>query len=677
MSDDDVRDDSDAMRSRRRASSALAGSSFSFDFGAGDYRRLELFVEVVDRGRQAWVAADGGRRIVLPRQARFRFIAVDLAEKRDRHTLSWQNLRFRFAYLSDCEDILDEGIRVLDLPGAAVGEGGVRALTHFQPPVGWMNDPNGLARFQGRWHWFYQFDPYAATWGPMHWGHAVSLDLIHWIDLPVFLFPDERLLEWDPTLTGGAFSGSAVPVDEEGRPVDGDSAAALRIFLTRHEHRIGHEHETMREWQVSLLTTDGVHAGPETTIIDVPDASEGPDRRDPKVDVSHDGPAIMVTGMRLPVSDLPRAGSPGRSDIPDEQRSVDHRSGWAASSAHSLPGETQPQAHGGEPAEEGDARCPAIVSFVNEDPHLSDSRWTATGPLLMDAGLREAGTVECPDLFALDGSSVVLAGLTRYREGVGGRFQPVRWYVGDLERHEGVNGVSAPRLSVKQAGWLDFGTSLYAPQTCAFAGRRILVGWIADQEGVLGPSAQAVSGALTLPRELRVKDGRLYQHPVMEVYRYGLGDILAQTSVPALSDSPDYATVRLDAPGNAFYADLELANPGQYDRFELRLASWKDGDCSLGFDDISHDHQARFRAEGLTELGSVDATSTLTSVRRVEVFYDRGIAEVFLNDGEKAGTFVVPDPRMEQGRLTATLPRDCELTVRSLAHRREEVAAGR
>jgi len=80
---------------------------------------------------------------------------------------------------------------------------------HLTPPANWLNDPNGLIEYEGTYHAFYQYNPGGPYHNSIHWGHAVSEDLVTWSDRPVALTPDPDGPDRD-----GCWSGCAVDVGE-------------------------------------------------------------------------------------------------------------------------------------------------------------------------------------------------------------------------------------------------------------------------------------------------------------------------------------------------------------------------------------------------------------------------------------------------------------------------------
>ena len=86
----------------------------------------------------------------------------------------------------------------------------MRPVFHFTPPQNWLNDPNGLLHHDGLWHLGYQHNPHGPDWGHLHWGHAVSHDLLTWQHWPLALHED-------PAARRQAFSGSLVADPATGR----------------------------------------------------------------------------------------------------------------------------------------------------------------------------------------------------------------------------------------------------------------------------------------------------------------------------------------------------------------------------------------------------------------------------------------------------------------------------
>jgi beta-fructofuranosidase len=102
-----------------------------------------------------------------------------------------------------------------------------RPVFHFLPPMNWMNDPNGLIQWQGTYHLFYQHYPLAAKWGPMHWGHAVSQDLVHWEHKPIAMEPTPGGPDAEGVWSGCAVNNNGVPT----MIYSGNSAVGQRACL--------------------------------------------------------------------------------------------------------------------------------------------------------------------------------------------------------------------------------------------------------------------------------------------------------------------------------------------------------------------------------------------------------------------------------------------------------------
>lgn len=114
--------------------------------------------------------------------------------------------------------------------GVAMYHEKYRPQFHFSPKENWMNDPNGLVYYKGEYHLFFQYHPHSMVWGPMHWGHAVSKDLVSWVELPIALYPDEL---------GQIFSGSVV-VDKKN--TSGFKAGEEDVMVAIFTHH-GDDHE--------------------------------------------------------------------------------------------------------------------------------------------------------------------------------------------------------------------------------------------------------------------------------------------------------------------------------------------------------------------------------------------------------------------------------------------------
>nr|MCU0355933.1 glycoside hydrolase family 32 protein [Cytophagales bacterium] len=113
---------------------------------------------------------------------------------------------------------------------------------HFTPRQNWMNDPNGMVYYKGTYHLFFQHYPEEPKWGPMHWGHATSRDMVHWQEQPIALYPDSL---------GWIFSGSVV-VDYNNTSGFGKNGAVPLVAIFTH-HNSALEKQKRNDFQYQSL----------------------------------------------------------------------------------------------------------------------------------------------------------------------------------------------------------------------------------------------------------------------------------------------------------------------------------------------------------------------------------------------------------------------------------------
>ncbi len=155
---------------------------------------------------------------------------------------------------------------------------------HFRPPFGWMNDPNGFCRIGDLYHLFYQHYPHRRRWNNMHWGHAVSTDMINWSHQPIFLQPQGALAQTEDA-KGGAYSGTVLA-----------ASGAMYAFFTDHvSDRVPEVERQLRATSLDSLAAADIRI----VIAERPDdLDETVDFRDPFVFTGPDGRLKMLLGTQ-------------------------------------------------------------------------------------------------------------------------------------------------------------------------------------------------------------------------------------------------------------------------------------------------------------------------------------------------------------------------------------------
>ena len=433
---------------------------------------------------------------------------------------------------------------------------------HLTPRAGWMNDPNGFCYYKGQYHLFYQYYPYESKWGPMHWGHAVSSDLLHWEYLPCALAPDEA---YD---RDGCFSGSAMVLP------DGRHLLMYTGVLKEHQGR-----DIYREVQTQCIAVgDGIdyekyEQNPVLDEQDIPEGSSRYDFRDPRIWKQADGTYACVVGNR------PADGS-GQ-----------------------------------------------ILLYTSEDGF----RWKFKSVLASNHD-RYGKMWECPDFFELDGKWVLLTSPQdmlpegfEYHNGNG-----TLCLIGDYDEEAGTF-----KEMYNQS--IDYGIDFYATQTVlAPDGRRIMIGWMQNWDacGIRSPE-EPWFGQMSLPRELSLKNGRLYQKPVRELDAMRRNKVeYTDVTVSELMELDGVKGRRVDMELTVRPADKE----DLYQKFAVRFARNDRYWTSLSFRPRESVLKVDRKFSGSRRAIIHQRRSLVNPVDgelKLRIILDRFSAEVFVNDGEQ------------------------------------------
>lgn len=248
---------------------------------------------------------------------------------------------------------------------------------------------------------------------------------------------------------------------------------------------------------------------------------------------------------------------------------------------------------------------PSIVLYQSEDGR----KWNYKGILLKEE-TEGVYTFECPDMFSLDGK-MVLAGAWMFYSDEERRFQPTYYYIGAYQ-----NG----KFEIEQKGLYDFAGNFYAVQSFEHEGRRIAIGWISDCYNEHCPEENGAYGSMSMPRELSVKKGKLYQRPIQEIYQL-------RGKCYCNIDGQNVCLKHLNH--NSYYAEILFS--GETD-FEILLGEKEDAKIRL----LRRGNELRIAAEGV-KSHYVKCVTVLEKLAKLEIFVDHRLVEVFANDGEAAG----------------------------------------
>ncbi len=318
-----------------------------------------------------------------------------------------------------------------------------RPQFHFSPKEKWMNDPNGMVFFEGEYHLFYQYYPDSTIWGPMHWGHAISKDLVHWEHLPIALYPDSL---------GYIFSGSAVVDWNNTSGFGSKDAPPLIAIFTYHDIEGERANTTTFQSQAIAYSTDKGRTWIKYAANPVVPNPGIRDFRDPKVIWDADSEQwVMVFAAQ------DRVKIYGSRNLKEWQ----HLSDFGAEYGD----------HGGV------WECPDLFPLYLEEE--DKTYWVLL--LSINPGGPNGGSATQYFIGDFDGKQFILD-----------------------DRFE--TSVEKTAVGKEQAVWLDYGRDNYAGVTWSDIpeadGRRIFIGWMSNWDYANVVPTERWRSAMTLPRTL-------------------------------------------------------------------------------------------------------------------------------------------------------------------------------
>ncbi|SEH67359.1 fructan beta-fructosidase [Rheinheimera pacifica] len=479
-----------------------------------------------------------------------------------------------------------------------------RPQFHFSPEQQWMNDPNGMVYLDGEYHLFYQYNPYSNIWGPMHWGHAISKDLVQWEQQPIALYPDQH---------GTIFSGSAVVDWNNTSDFGSKDKPAMVAIYTYHDHlQENFGSDTFQSQGIAYSLDNGrtwtkYDANP---VLKSPDIR---DFRDPKVSWHEDSERWV---MSLAVKD--KISFYTSTDLKNWQHTGDFGQGIGA--------------HGGV------WECPDLIKMrVNGSDEEKYVLLVSINPGGPNGG---SGTQYFVGDF--DGKTFKL----------------------DPAFNQQLMAAEQSSPSKQPAVWLDYGTDNYAGVTWSDVpkqdGRHLFIGWMSNWQYANNVPTQRWRSAMTIARQLELeKRGNSYivsSQPVAS-----LSSLATDTKVVRNSNVKGGKPVEL-------VKLTKSAELGEHIKLKLDLKqsklvelSFENAKHSLK---LKVDAVAGQLILDRTNAGIADFESGFASVQRapleikagvvqLEIFLDTSSIEVFADNGRTVMTSVVfPDVPYSQLKLS-------------------------